>query len=79
MPTARQMSTTIKMEAQLIEVEAIRRAVHNIEAYIDEAARPHQVFRVRLALAARYDKLVDKYGLDTSGSLAEKVLQEHAK
>jgi hypothetical protein len=63
---------------QMIEVEAIRRAALNIDAYIDASDKltPGKVRNLQLMLARRYDKLVAEYQLDAPGLLAERIKEQ---
>ena len=67
------------VEAKLIEVEAIRRAAIDPESFIDERATPAQRRDVRLALARRYDSMVELYNLDAGYSLEDRLRAEVAK
>lgn len=72
--------TTLKTHADLIEAEALRRAAMNPEPFVEEKAlKPHELRKVRLMLARRYDKLCELRSMDAGYSLAERITAEVEK
>ncbi len=70
---------SLKTEANMIEVEAIRRAAHNPLPFSDLASSmpPAQLRDLRLMLARRYDRLVEKYNLDAPEMLEERIRNQY--
>ena len=73
------MTISLKDEARMIEAEALRRAVLCTDSFVDEGRlRPAQLRDLRLMLARRYDRFIEKYNLDTHELMEERVRAEYA-
>lgn len=70
---------TVQEEFRMIECEIIKRAAMGIEVWINDDATLHQEKLIALKLAAKFDKLIDKYGFDHPFLLVEKVKEKYAK